>query len=305
MHTRYVVLRGACVTTVCLAVVMSSLCSTAWAQAEDVAILAIPDTTVSPEDGQYALSFYLTNPLSLISAFELSIAANRPDLLELVYSPAVDTFVTCNGALCDTSISTINRVEMDVAGTPIQNWEYIQARAWTPSFLKVLAISDVVFKPGATPPMPTSDTPVFLFSVIIKRIAEPWYLDTASERSVTWFAQQIGTSIVDHAGQNVPFPDTIICWDPPACTNVDTIPIMPSGMITIGPGCTRWGDVNRDNTITAADIIGLVSYVFKGGPEPECSSDVGDANCDGAVTSADIIFLVAHVFKGQAPPCVP
>jgi len=64
------------------------------------------------------------------------------------------------------------------------------------------------------------------------------------------------------------------------------------------------GDVNLSTTLTSADIIYLVNYVFKGGAEPTCSALSGDVNCSGTVNSADIIYLVGYVFKGGAPPAI-
>jgi hypothetical protein len=63
------------------------------------------------------------------------------------------------------------------------------------------------------------------------------------------------------------------------------------------------GDVNLSTTLTSADIIFLVNFVFKGGAVPMPCEANGDVNCTGAVTSADIIFMVNHVFKGQDAPC--
>lgn len=63
------------------------------------------------------------------------------------------------------------------------------------------------------------------------------------------------------------------------------------------------GDVNFNGSITSADIITLVNYVFKGGPAPQPCQANGDVNCNGSVTSADIISLVNFVFKGGAAPC--
>lgn len=63
------------------------------------------------------------------------------------------------------------------------------------------------------------------------------------------------------------------------------------------------GDVNVSGSITSADIIVLVNFVFKGGPDPEPCPAAGDVNCSGGVTSADIITLVNFVFKGGAAPC--
>lgn len=63
------------------------------------------------------------------------------------------------------------------------------------------------------------------------------------------------------------------------------------------------GDVNVNGSITSADIISLVGYVFKGGTPPLPCEASGDVNCNGSVTSADIIYLVGYVFKGGPAPC--
>jgi hypothetical protein len=63
------------------------------------------------------------------------------------------------------------------------------------------------------------------------------------------------------------------------------------------------GDVNVSGSITSADIIGLVNYVFKSGVSPLPCAAAGDINCNGTVTSSDVISLVNFVFKGGAAPC--
>ena len=63
------------------------------------------------------------------------------------------------------------------------------------------------------------------------------------------------------------------------------------------------GDLNLTGTITSADIIVAVNYVFKGGPDPQPCPASADVNCGGTVTSADIIILVNYVFKGGPAPC--
>lgn len=68
---------------------------------------------------------------------------------------------------------------------------------------------------------------------------------------------------------------------------------------------TAPGDVNCSGTVTSADIIGLVNYVFKGGAPPCPCPAAGDIDCNGVVNSADIIKLVNFVFKGGPPPCDP
>lgn len=63
------------------------------------------------------------------------------------------------------------------------------------------------------------------------------------------------------------------------------------------------GDVNLSGTITSADIINLVNFVFKGGLSPQPCIAAGDVNCSGTITSADIISTVNFVFKGGSEPC--
>lgn len=66
---------------------------------------------------------------------------------------------------------------------------------------------------------------------------------------------------------------------------------------------TITGDVNLTGTLTSADIIYEVNFVFKGGATPNPCEAAGDVTCNGTVTSADIIYLVNHVFKGGPAPC--
>ena len=63
------------------------------------------------------------------------------------------------------------------------------------------------------------------------------------------------------------------------------------------------GDVNETRSITSADIISLLGYVFRGKATPMPCAAAGDVNCDGRVNSADVIYMVNHVFKGLEPPC--
>jgi hypothetical protein len=65
------------------------------------------------------------------------------------------------------------------------------------------------------------------------------------------------------------------------------------------------GDVNESGSITAADVIYLVNFVFKGGPAPLPVWQAGDVNATSSITSADIVYLVNYVFKGGPPPIGP
>lgn len=61
------------------------------------------------------------------------------------------------------------------------------------------------------------------------------------------------------------------------------------------------GDANGDGIINVGDIVYLVSYLYKGGPEPY-PVWVGDCNCDEIVNVGDIVFLVSYLYKGGPPP---
>ena len=57
------------------------------------------------------------------------------------------------------------------------------------------------------------------------------------------------------------------------------------------------GDANADEKITLIDIVYLVNYVFKGGPEPLPFFLSGDMNEDATVNLTDIVLLVNYVFS--------
>ncbi len=64
------------------------------------------------------------------------------------------------------------------------------------------------------------------------------------------------------------------------------------------------GEVDGISPINILDIVYLVNYKFKSGPQPAayeiCS---GDATCDCTVNILDIVYLVNFKFKGGSAPC--
>ena len=62
------------------------------------------------------------------------------------------------------------------------------------------------------------------------------------------------------------------------------------------------GDCSGDELIDLADVVYLITYLYKQGPapEPEC---MGDANCDGLVDVGDVVLLVNYLFKFGSAPC--
>lgn len=63
----------------------------------------------------------------------------------------------------------------------------------------------------------------------------------------------------------------------------------------------RPGDTNGDCLRNLADVIYLLNYLFKDGPEPT-PLDAGDANGDCTVDIGDPVYLLNYLFKGGPPP---
>ncbi len=70
-------------------------------------------------------------------------------------------------------------------------------------------------------------------------------------------------------------------------------------------GCTcRPGDADGSGSISIADAVYIINYIFNGGapptPFPLCS---GDADCNCAVSIADVVYLINYIFAGGTAPC--
>jgi hypothetical protein len=61
------------------------------------------------------------------------------------------------------------------------------------------------------------------------------------------------------------------------------------------------GDVNVDGIINVGDVVYLVSYLYRGGPEP-CPVEAGDVTLDGIVNVGDIVYLISYLYRGGPPP---
>ena len=65
------------------------------------------------------------------------------------------------------------------------------------------------------------------------------------------------------------------------------------------------GDYDNDGSITIADAIGFINYLYRDGAPPP-DSWRADINCDGAVDVGDALNIVNQVFRGgDYPACCP
>lgn len=72
----------------------------------------------------------------------------------------------------------------------------------------------------------------------------------------------------------------------------------------VGATFVQRGDASGDGVINSADVIWLLNYLYKGGPEP-IPLEAGDVNCDGVINSADVVYLLNYLYKNGPPPCDP
>ena len=61
------------------------------------------------------------------------------------------------------------------------------------------------------------------------------------------------------------------------------------------------GDANKDRIINVGDIVYLINYLYRSGPQPDPLT-AGDVTCDGTLNIGDVVFLVNYLFKGGPEP---
>ncbi len=91
---------------------------------------------------------------------------------------------------------------------------------------------------------------------------------------------------------------TIVCLDSNLPPNSDTIGFV----IRVNPAPGLCGDADGSVSISIADAVFLITYIFGGGPAPEPAT-TGDADCSGALSIADAVYLITYIFAGGPAPC--
>lgn len=273
-------------------------------------VLQLDSQVVGVSEPGALVPISLINVLQPVGGFEISLLLDRPDLFRFSSDSIIETTIVCIDPIdcnpADTTIDTVANSPVTTTGGAIVNWEFIQARALSDINLKLAALAD---EPGGASIPPLSPGgPRLLCKVYIEKIAPPGLLDTLKDRNTRILIDAPSTSFSTPSGVTIGRKDSIVCLNPPSCTQRDTVYYTDqsaflyfNGARTFGAACSR-GDVNLSGAINSADIIYMVNFVFKGGAPPLCSPTAGDVNCNGVTNSADIIYMVNHVFKGGPPP---
>jgi dockerin type I repeat protein len=76
------------------------------------------------------------------------------------------------------------------------------------------------------------------------------------------------------------------------------VPVLLPTIARVGPYLK--GDVNLSGSITSADVIDMVNYIFKSGTLPVTALSNVDGN--GSSDAGDIIYLINYLFKSGPPP---
>jgi hypothetical protein len=62
------------------------------------------------------------------------------------------------------------------------------------------------------------------------------------------------------------------------------------------------GDADGDGSVSIADLVFLINYIFMGGGAPQPVS-LGDADCSGSINIADCVYLINYIFSHGPAPC--
>jgi len=82
------------------------------------------------------------------------------------------------------------------------------------------------------------------------------------------------------------------------------VPAFNSGLIGIGDEfepVSMCGDADGNGSINLLDVVFIINYLYKGGPEPW---PVGSMDCDGnaLMNILDVTYLINYLYKGGPPP---
>lgn len=94
------------------------------------------------------------------------------------------------------------------------------------------------------------------------------------------------------------FDFTIKVTDSSSPNKTDTQPLF----ILVEEGSFTHGDANHDLEVDVDDVVYLINYLYRYGPEP-IPLEAGDANCDEETGVEDVVYLINWLYRNGPPPC--
>ncbi len=276
---------------VILVLILVILALPALAQITDTADIAVVSTSSYP--GHFAkVEIRLKNPVP-IAGFQFDITLSNPDLINFhtdsIGVVMINTRVdTCSGppphgdsCFVDSLIVVpVRYCYIDTVGSLISNFVWIECHGDTAD--TSLPDCKRIYVFGMAPyghPIAANPNYRTLFKFGVDALCIP---DSVTDRSVSFYIfPQLNSFLSDPFGQVVPFryhPGSLTVWW--------SVP----------------GDANNDSLVDIGDVVFLINYLFKTGPEP-CVREAVDANGDHQIDVGDVVYLINYLFKGGPPPC--
>jgi len=256
----------------------------------DSADVSIVSTSSYP--GRFVkMELLLKSPVP-VAAFQFHITLSNPDLVNFhTDSIGVDSMIvrvdTCTGPLphgdsCwkdSMEVFAMRYCYIDTVGTLIGNFGLVYCHGDTAdtSLPDCKRIKVIGFAPFNDPiPADTNYHVLFRFGVDVLCIS-----DNVTDRTEAFYIfPGVFNFLSDPWGSLIPFRYHIgelsVWWSVP-------------------------GDASGDSIVDVGDVVFLVNYLFKEGPE-SCVSEAVDANGDGIVDIGDVVYLINYLFKGGPPP---
>ncbi len=227
-----------------------------------------------------------------VAAFQFHITLSNPDLINFhTDSIGVDSMIipvdTCTGppphgdsCLVDSmDVFAMRYCYIDTVGTLISNFGLVYCHGDTAdtSLPDCKRIKVIGFAPFNDPiPADTNYHVLFRFGIDVLCLS-----DTITDRTELFYIfPGVFNYLSDTLGSLIPFRyhtgELSVWWSVP-------------------------GDASGDSLVDVGDVIFLINYLFKEGPE-SCVSEAADANGDGIVDVGDVVFLINYLFKGGPSP---
>jgi hypothetical protein len=265
----------------------------ALAQITDSADVAVVSTSSYP--GHFAkVEVRLKNPVP-IAGFQFCITLSNPDLINFhTDSISIENVLmridTCtwqpdslHGPTCfiDSLVPIpVRNCFIDTVGSLISNFDLIECHGDTADtsqpgckWIRVFGMAPYGHPIDANPNYRT------LFKFGVDAFCIP---DSVTDRSCSFYmSPQVNSFLSDPQGYVVPFRyhqgDLTVWWSVP-------------------------GDANNDSLVDIGDVVFLINYLFKTGPEP-CVGGAADANGDLQIDVGDVVYMINYLFKSGLPPC--